>query len=107
MLRAVSFGVYKFLAPWYFTPLGKFVRIHMNIIIKDKRSDKIKQIEDRAKSLLKDCYKQECRQEEHTGREIGEGSFTKSQIKRIWESEKLNHILSTKVPESEDSGIYE
>lgn len=78
----------------------------INIIIKDKRSDKAKLIEDKAKSLLKDCYKQECRQEEHSGREIGEGSFTKTQLKRIWESEKLNHVLATKSPEQEDSGVY-
>ena len=79
----------------------------LNIIIKSSKSDKHRRIESFSKKLLKDCYKQECNQEEHSGREIGEGSFTKTQLKKIWSNERINHVLSHQLPESEDSGVYE
>ena len=68
----------------------------LNIIIKDSKSDPLKLIEDKKKAVIRGAYKQECLHEEHAGRELGEGAFTKSQIKKIWDNPAIDKILAGK-----------
>ena len=68
----------------------------INIIIKDNRGDSIKQHEDHSKKVIHDCYKQECSQESHNGRVIGDGRYSKSQIKKVWENRDYDRVLSQK-----------
>lgn len=74
----------------------------LNIIIHDSKSDPLKQIEDKKKEVIRGAYKQECLHEEHAGRELGEGSFTKSQMKKIWENPAIDRILANERNISEE-----